>query len=141
GNIALGGEGSIAPAGLSRAQTYDLYTPFTETMFPFIFRAPVGSGLRDQFPDSGYFVASLDMDTQNALSNLYPTPDYAATRGSIQGRVVMKIGDEEVPIWGINVTARRISQGAYPPPAGVNAFTVAPAVDSDGVPELPQAQA
>jgi hypothetical protein len=141
GNIALDGEGSIAPPGLTRAQTYDLYTPFTETLFPFIFRAPIDSQLRTPFADSGFFVASLDMDTQNALSNLYPTPDYQASRGSIQGRVILKVGDDEIPISGINVVARRISQGIYPPPPGVTAFPTAPAVDADGVPEIPPAQA
>src|SRR5262249_13142093 len=111
------------------------------TLYPFLFGAPTGSQLGSQFPNSGYFVASLDMDTQNALSNLYPTPDYLASRGSIEGRVLLKFGTAEVPISGINVVARRIDLGAYPPPSGTTAFPSPPTVDADGVPQTPPAQA
>lgn len=141
GNIAMSGEGSILPPAFSDAQAYDLYAPFTETLYPLIFDAPTGSQLGSQFPNSGYFVASLDMDTQNALSNLYPTQDYLATRGSIEGRVVFKFGTTEIPISGINVVARRIDLGAYPPQAGTTAFLSPPTVDADGVPQIPPAQA
>jgi Bacterial pre-peptidase C-terminal domain len=140
GNIAGNESGSILPAGFNAPQAFDLYVPFTETLFPFIFDAPVGSQLRSQFPDSGFFIGTLDLDTQNALSNLYPTPDYLASRGSIQGRVLLKAGDSEIPIPGINVVARRIDQGPYPPTLGTAAFLVPPVVDGDGIPESPPAQ-
>ena len=140
GNIASDGGGATLPAGFSRAQAFDLYAPFTETLFPFIFSAPNGSQLAGQFRDSGYFIASLDMDTQNALSNLYPTPDYLASRGSIEGRVLLKFGDGSIPVSGINVIARRIEQGQYPPAQGTLAFITTPALDGDGVPQIPPAQ-
>ncbi|HWN98502.1 MAG TPA: PPC domain-containing protein, partial [Blastocatellia bacterium] len=141
GNIALNDPSSIVPPGFNSAQAFDLYAPFTETLFPFLFSAPRQSQLHSQFPDSGFFVATLDMDTQNALSNLYPTPDYLASRGSIEGRVLLKFGDSEIPISGINVVARRIDQGVYPPPLGTVAFLTPPAIDGDGIPESPPAQA
>jgi hypothetical protein len=141
GNVAASDPGSILPVGFNSAQAFDLYAPFTETLFPFIFDAPMGSQLRSQFPNSGFFIGTLDMDTQNALSNLYPTPDYLASRGAIQGRVLLKVGDSEIPISGINVVARRIDQGPYPPMSGTVAFLTAPMVDADGIPESPPPQA
>lgn len=141
GNIALGGTGAILPPGFTRAQAFDLYAPFTETLFPVIFNAPLSSQIGGQFEDSGYFVATLDMDTQNALSNLYPTSDYLATRGSIEGHVLLKFGSSTVPLSGVNVVARRIDQSQYPPSATAVAFPTAPAIDSDGVPQAPPAQA
>ena len=141
GNIAESGTESTVPQGFNSAQAFDLYAPFTETLYPFIFDAPSGSLLGSQFKDSGFFVASLDLDTQNGLSNLYPTPDYLASRGSIEGRVLLKVGSSEIPVSGINAIARRIDQGAYPPPIGTPAFPGAPTIDSDGVPQIPPAQA
>jgi len=141
GNIASDGSGALLPAGFSRAQAYDLYAPFTETLFPFLFDAPPGSQLGAQFEDSGFFVASLDMDTINAVSDLYPTPNYQATTGSIQGQVLVQAGSAQIPVTGINIVARRIDQGAYPPGPTVTAFSGAPVVDSAGVPQAPQAQA
>ncbi|MEW6207893.1 MAG: PPC domain-containing protein [Acidobacteriota bacterium] len=129
------------PPGFTQAQAYDLFGPFTETLYPFIFDAPAGSMLGAQFPDSGFFIATLDLDTQNALSALYPTPDFAATTGSIEGRVIVRTPSGDIPVPGINVVARRIDQGAYPPAAGTQAFTVPPALDAFGVPETPQPQA
>src|SRR5262249_21462891 len=82
GNIASDGRGAVLPAGFSPAQAFDLFAPFTETLFPLLFRAPSGSQLGAQFADSGFFVASLDMDTINAVSDLYPSLDYQATTGS-----------------------------------------------------------
>ncbi len=55
--------------------------------------------------------------------------------------MVFKSGASEIPISGINVIARRIDQGAYPPPPGTTAFPSSPTVDSDGVPQPPPAQA
>ncbi|HET8675551.1 MAG TPA: PPC domain-containing protein [Blastocatellia bacterium] len=141
GNIASDGLGATLPAGFNAAQAYDLYAPFTETLFPFIFDAQGGSALRGQFGDSGFFIASLDMDTTNALSNLYPSADYHATRGSIEGRVVIRTSAGDIPVTGINVVARRIDQGTYPPALGTSAFLSSIAVDADGVPLVPPTQA
>jgi hypothetical protein len=141
GNIAANGFGSVLPAGFSRAQAFDLFAPFTECLFPFIFNAAPGSQLGSQFGDSGFFIATLDMDTQNALSNLYPTPDYLTSFGSIRGRVVIRTASGDIPVTGVNVIARRISQGAYPPPLGTVAFPTSVALDPDGVPQAPPAQA
>src|SRR5262245_13162809 len=141
GNIATSGPGSILPPGFSSARAFDLYAPFTETLFPFIFKAPDGSQLGSQFPDSGFFAASLDMDTQNALSNLYPTSDYLSSRGSIEGRVVLKIGATEIAVPGINVVARRVNSAAYPPLLGTTAFPAPPLIDGDGIPQIPPDQA
>ncbi len=142
GNIASDGLGATLPAGFNAAQAYDLYAPFTETMFPFIFDAGGSSALRGQFGDSGYFIASLDMDTKNALSNLYPSADYHATRGAIEGRVLIRTAAGDIPVTGANVVARRIDHGAYPPALGTGAFLSASiAVDDDGVPLVPPTQA
>ncbi|MFY9609500.1 MAG: PPC domain-containing protein [Blastocatellia bacterium] len=144
GNIAdFRGAERTLPPGFSDAQLYDLYGPFTETVFPFIIDAPVlGSGL-NQFSNSGFFIASLDMDTKNALSNLYPAAGYRATDpgssfGEITGRVIIGTSSGDIPINGINVVARRINRGAYPPPAGTTAYpnNQVP-LDQDGVPLPP----
>jgi hypothetical protein len=141
GNIAEGGLGSVLPPGFSRAQAFDLFAPFTETLFPFLYDAPVGSQLGTQFPDSGYFVAELDMDTMNAISDLYPTPGYTASTGAIEGQVFVQAGADQDPVTGINVVARRIDQGVYPPAPTVTAYAGAPILDSQGVPQRPQPQA
>lgn len=144
GNIAdFQGAERTLPPGFSDAQLYDLYAPFAETVFPFIIDAPVfGSGL-NQLSNSGFFIASLDMDTKNALSNLYPAPGYRATDpgssfGEIEGRVVIGTSSGEIPINGINVVARRINRGTYPPPLGTTAYpnNQVP-LDADGVPIPP----
>ena len=146
GNIAEEGEEATLPVGFSDTQLYDLYAPFTETLYPFLFDAPIGSGLNqfpNQFLDSGFFVASLDMDTRNALSNLYPAFGYRATdpgspNGEIQGNVVIRTSSGDIPISGINVVARRINRGAYPPPVGTTAYpNNQVTLDSDGVPLPP----
>jgi hypothetical protein len=131
----------LPPAGFTSAQAYDLYTPFMETMYPFIFDPPAGSQIGAQFGDTGFFIATLDMDTKNALANLYPTADYGAQNGSIEGRVVIRTGGGDIPVSGINVIARRISQGGYAPPSGTLAFLSSPIpTDGDGVPQLPPDQ-
>ena len=144
GTIALFRPEASIPAGFSnRVQTHDLFAPFVETTYPFLFGAPAASVLRASgFPDSGYFIATLDMDTRNALSNLYPTSGYRATTGSIEGQVFFKAsGGGKVPVTGINVVARRIDRAAYPPPLGTQAFPTPPTLDADGVPSAPPAQA
>ena len=44
-----------------------------------------------------------------ALSSIYPAPNYAATTGTLKGRIVAKDGTSQLT--GINVIARRIDQG------------------------------
>src|SRR5262249_29282301 len=87
GPVASGSSSSVQPAGFTREQVFDLYTPFIETLYPFLFdattRAPNSQLLAKGFGSSGFFVASLDFDTTTAMSNLYPTADYLASRGSI----------------------------------------------------------
>ncbi len=148
GAIATGNSSSAQPAGFTREQVYDLYTPFVETLYPFLFRAtntaPNSQLLSKGFASSGFFVASLDFDTITAMSNLYPTPEYLASRGSIEGRVVIKAGTGEIPLSGMNIVARRIDRGSYPPSPSAKAFVDFPntnlTLDADGVPVLPPDQ-
>jgi hypothetical protein len=148
GNIATHGTGSVLPAGFSEAKAYDVYAPFTETLFPFLFDAPFGSQLASGgFGSSGYFVATLDMDTRNALSNLYPAPGYRATdagspNGAISGKVVIRTTDGDIPLTGVNVVARRISESSYPVSASTSAFPNNQVqLDGTGVPLIPPARA
>jgi hypothetical protein len=129
GNVASFGEGVTLPPGFSRIEAFDLYMPFTETLYPFLFPgsnagdALAGSMLRREgFGNSGFFTATLDLDTMNALSNLYATNDYHSSRGSIEGRVVIRTNDGDIPVTGINIVARRINRGQYPPAPGTLAF-------------------
>lgn len=149
GAIASGSTSSVQPAGYTRGQTFDLFTPFVETLYPFIFSTASNSSLNSQlagsgFGSSGFFVASLDFDTQAALSSLYPTPEFAGTLGAIEGRVIIKTPGGDVPLTGVNVVARRISKGTYPPDLSSTAFpdfpTSAIQLDGDGVPIVPPAQ-
>jgi hypothetical protein len=151
GLIASGNTGATFPPGFTRPQAFDLYAPFTETLYPFLFSAPEGSLFRSSgsFLSSGFWVASLDMDTRNALSNIYPEPGYRAIdpgspNGAIEGRVLIRSGGVDIPLTGVNVIARRISRGAYPPPVGIEAFPGFPVaqiqLDSDGVPVEPPDQ-
>ena len=141
GNLAEFGVGAAEPAGFLPPQAFDVYAPFMETLYPFIFNAPAGSQFAPQFRSSGYFIATVDLDTQNALSNLYPSADYLSSRGSIEGRVLIRAGAIEIPISGINVVARRIDQAPYPPSLSIVAFPTPPTIDGDGVPAPPPAQA
>jgi hypothetical protein len=145
GSIALFLADAAVPAGFTnRGQTFDLFVPFLETTYPFFFRAPAtGSQLRAAgLPDTGFFIATLDMDTKNALSNLYPTGVYRDTTGSIEGQVFFRTnGGGRVPVSGINVVARRIDRAPYPPPLGTQAFPTPPTLDADGVPSVPPPQA
>jgi hypothetical protein len=73
-----------------------------ETMYPMI----------DPYPDSPTYdspeMAKVqdDADDVAALSSIYPVPGYAATTGTLKGRVVAKDGTSDVT--GINVIARRV---------------------------------
>ena len=151
GLIASDRTGDTLPEGFTQSQAFDLYAPFTETLYPFLFNPPAGSIFLNSgnFRSSGFWVASLDLDTSNALSNLYPAPGYRAAdpgspNGAIEGRVLIRTSSGDFPINGVNVVARRISRGAYPPPAGTQAFPGFPGtqiqVDPDGVPNTPPDQ-
>ncbi|HMG37330.1 MAG TPA: hypothetical protein VKM94_25730 [Blastocatellia bacterium] len=149
GAIASGSSSSVQPAGFTRSQVFDLFTPFTETLYPFIFnsnnaRAFDSDLLAQGFGSSGFFIASLDFDTITAMSNLYPTPEYLASNGSIEGRVLIQAGTGAIPLSGMNVIARRIDHGSYPPPVSATAFPGFPSVsiqvDGDNVPVVPPAQ-
>jgi pre-peptidase len=146
GNIAELSASSTPPAGFTSGQLYDLYAPFTETVFPFLFNSPGGAQLGGQAGNSGFFIASLDLDTRNALSDLYPAPGYRASdpgspNGAIEGHVVVRTSSGDVPISGINVIARRINLGAYPPVAGTQAYpNNQVTLDGDGIPQRPPAQ-
>ena len=50
-----------------------------------------------------------DADDMAALSSIYPAANYAATTGTLMGRVVAKDGTSQLT--GINVIARRVDQG------------------------------
>jgi hypothetical protein len=54
---------------------------------------------------------------------------------------LLKFGSSTVPVSGINVIARRVDQGQYPPAPTTLAFPTAPTIDGDGVPQIPPAQA
>jgi hypothetical protein len=70
----------------------------TEVMFPFI----------DSFSEAGQLQGILEQpDDAAAISDLYPTPDYFATRGSITG--VLRLKDGRTEYSGINVIARNIN--------------------------------
>jgi hypothetical protein len=81
------------------------------------------------------------MDTRNTLSALYPTSNFAKNLGAIGGRVVVRTQTGNIPVSGINVVARRIDRGVYPPVVGTQAFTAPPILDASGVPRPPQPQA
>src|SRR5262249_30071603 len=140
GELAVFGNPNIEPAGFLPSDAFDVFAPFTETLFPFIFDAPVGSQFMTQFDSSGFFVATIDIDTQNSLSNLYPTADYLASRGSIQGRMLVRSAGIEIPVSGVNVVCRGIDQGTYPPSTATKAYANPPVVDGDGVPAAPSSQ-
>ena len=141
------GDATLLEAGFEDpAAAFDLFAPFTETLYPFIYPAANGSQLANQgYVDSGYFIATLDMDSQNAVSNLYPTQGYLSSTGSIAGQVFIPFtsgsGSSNVALQGINVIARQMPTGAvYPPPPSAVAFPTAPTVDSFGIPSAPPFQ-
>jgi hypothetical protein len=75
-----------------------------ETMYPVI----------NPYPDSTRYnspqMATVNVaDDRAALSSIYPAPGYAATTGTLKGRVVAKDGTSQLT--GINVIARRVDQG------------------------------
>ncbi len=138
GSIAAGRFDAALPQGMTFAQAYDLFGPFTETLHPHLIGAPVGSTVG--FPDSGFFIATVDLDTKNGLSSLYPNLIYRLTRGSIDGEAFFRSGKDKVPVPGMNVVARRVSRGPYPPPNDTVAYPTPPPLDADGVPAPPPAR-
>jgi hypothetical protein len=62
---------------------------------------------------------------------------YRLTRGSIEGEVFFRSGKDKVPVPGMNVVARRVSRGPYPPPNDTLAYPTPPPLDADGVPAPP----
>ncbi|MEW6734983.1 MAG: hypothetical protein AB1489_27075, partial [Acidobacteriota bacterium] len=145
GWIASGSSDANAPDGFSLEQRYDIFAPFVETVYPFVFRAPGSSLLSaNGFGNSGSFVASLSFDDVVAMSTLYPAPGYLPTEagsqfGGINGRVIIKTSEGDLPITGLNVIARRISRGKYPPSPAIEVFpNNKPDLDSDGAPLSPQ---
>ncbi|MBX7223462.1 MAG: hypothetical protein K1Y36_26345 [Blastocatellia bacterium] len=144
GNIAVRSTSAVLPTGFSSGQIFDLYAPFTETLYPFLFSAPGDSQIAARFRSSGFFVATLDLDTRIALSDLYPEPGFRATdagspNGGISGRVVIRTSGGDIPLTGINVVARRVSRGTYPPKPGTTAYPDISKieVDKDGAPLPP----
>ena len=138
GGIAAHYFDAALPEGMTVAQAYDLFGPFMETLHPFLINAPAGSTVG--FPDSGFFIATMDLDTKNGLSSLYPNLIYRLTRGSIDGEVFFRSGKDKVLVPGMNVVARRVSRGPYPPPNETVAYPTAPPLDADGVPAPPPAR-
>ena len=138
GNIALASPSAVIPAGFTAGSAYDLFAPFIETVFPFLFFPRVGA---TQTLDTGYFIATLDLDTKNALAALYPTLLHRLTSGAIEGDVFFKSGKDRIVADGLNVVARRINRGPYPPAPGTQAYPVPPTFDEDGIPNAPPPQA
>lgn len=137
GNIALASASAVIPPGFTAGSAYDLFAPFIETVFPFLFFPRTGA---TQPLDTGYFIATLDLDTKNALSALYPTFVHRLTSGSIEGDVFFRSGAARVVADGLNVVARRINRGPYPPAPGTQAYPVPPTFDEDGIPNPPPAR-
>jgi hypothetical protein len=92
-----------------------------ETMFPFI--------------DTGG-VAAIEQSTidhpddRAAISDLYPSDDYATTRGSITG--VLKLKDGSTPYSGINVVARNINNPLHDAVSGMTGMLTQGKVGPDG---------
>jgi hypothetical protein len=145
GWIASGDPQANTPDGFTPEQCFDIFAPFVETVYPFLFHAPVNSKLASKgFGISGAFITSLSLDDIIAMSTLYPTPGYLPTDpgsqyGGINGRIVIRTKDGDVPITGLNVIARRISRGSYPPRRDMEVFAGnAPRLDDDSVPMPPE---
>jgi len=93
----------------------------TEVMFPFI----------DTFSEAGQQQGILDNpDDMAAISDLYPTPDYFSSRGSIEGRLFLKDGKTEYS--GINVIARNVNDPLYDAVSGMTGAWTQGQVGPDG---------
>jgi hypothetical protein len=86
--------------GVNNCGSYPALTDFEhiETMFPFI----------DHGGPRGTAQSTVNMpDDMAAISNLYPTDDYASSTGAISG--VLRLKDGKTEYSGINVIARNVN--------------------------------
>ncbi len=99
--LTPGIEGCVDPVYSYRSPVpgFDTAMPDdNETMYPFI-------RVDD---DGGAGQASIDMpDDMAAISDIYPTPDYHASRGSIKG--VLRLKDGVTEYSGLNIIARNVN--------------------------------
>jgi len=76
----------------------DMPVQYVETMFPYINNAG----------QIGAEMSTVDMpDDIAAISNLYPTPGYRSSTGSISG--VLRLKDGRTPYSGVNIIARNVN--------------------------------
>lgn len=137
------GDSRAALPGFTVDQRYDVFAPFTETVYPFLFSNRSSSLAGFGYGNSGFFVASLHFDDVVAMSGLYPTPGYLPTEagsqfGGISGQIIV---DEalKIPLSGLNVVARRIDRGQYPPAPNAKPYVNGNIpLDEDGVPLPPE---
>jgi hypothetical protein len=147
GGIASSSSFATLPDGFnSSEQRFDVFAPFVETVYPFLFGGPSGSKLGGLgFGSSGGFIASLSFDDALAMSALYPSPGYLPSEpgsqiGGITGKVVIRTSSGDFPITGLNVVARRISLGKYPPDSTTDVYRGNVPIDADGAPLPPSAR-
>lgn len=128
---------------------YDLFAPFGETVYPFLFGSPSGNSDLAPFFSSGEWVQTLHLDDNIAVSTLYPTADFAPAFlpdlddtgpgfGAIAGRVFAK--DGVTPFSGANVVVRRVNAACPWPPSNTAAAFTGAIPSSGGVPALPPAR-
>ena len=101
-NGAIGFYGD--PAGPKSCSTLPYSTTVTvndvETMYPFINQRVASTG-------TGAAQSTVDIaDDKTSISNLYPTADYATSKGSISGKILETNG--RTGITGVNVIARNL---------------------------------
>lgn len=143
GGIAESSSSATLPDGYNSVQRFDVFAPFIETVYPFLFRGPNGGKLDGLgFNSSGGFITSLSFDDTLAMSALYPTPGYLPSEpgsqvGGITGKVVIRTSSGDFPVTGLNVTARRISLGKFPPDPNTDVYKGSIPTDSDGAPLRP----
>ncbi|MBN1477901.1 hypothetical protein JXA47_14195 [Candidatus Sumerlaeota bacterium] len=150
GETAANASGALVLPDFSDGQQWDLFVPFLETLFPFIFGYyPLDSELAKQnLTTSGFFTNDLALDEQIITSTLYPEPGFltgpGSSTGAIEGRVLR--GDGITPFSGANVVMRRVEgplgSSPYPPPLGTESYPgFEVELDEDGVPAAPPVQA
>ncbi len=144
GGIASSSSSATLPDGFSSStQRFDVFAPFIETVYPFLFSGPSSGKLSSfGFGSSGGFIASLSFDDSLAMSALYPTPGYLPSEpgsqvGGITGKIVIRTPNGDFPITGLNVVARRISLGKYPPDPNIDVYQGSIPTDTDGAPLPP----
>ncbi len=80
-----------------------------ETMYPFLNTTTLRAG---DNKNAGQEQSTVNMpDDVAAISNLYPTADYLASRGAISGVLYLK--DGKTPYSGINVIARNVADPVW----------------------------